>query len=100
MVMTRTFTTLLAAGGLAFSTSMTSAQSLRGTASTFWTTAPGVSNFSATPLCDNCGVMVDTDAYQGSASAMASVPLASTPPAKQQDKKPRAGKSVSNTSAR
>jgi hypothetical protein len=99
--MNRIFTTLLVAGVSALSASAASAQSLRGTASTFWTTAPGVSNFSATPLCDNCGVMVDADAYQGSASAMASVPLASTPPAKQQDKKPRAGKSVSsNTSAR
>jgi hypothetical protein len=35
-----------------------SAQSLRGTAATFWTTAPGVSNHSATPECDNCGVFV------------------------------------------
>jgi hypothetical protein len=99
--MNRVFTTLLVAGSLAFGAGMASAQSLRGTASTFWTTAPGVSNFSATPLCDNCGVMVDSEAYQGSASAMANVPLTSTPPAKQQGKKSRTGKTVSsNTSAR
>jgi hypothetical protein len=99
--MNRTFTTLLATAVLAFGASVASAQSLRGTASTFWTTAPGVSNFSPTPQCEYCGVMVDTNTYQGSASSMASVPLASTPPAKQQDKKSRSGKSVSsNTSAR
>ena len=99
--MTRTFTMLLAAAVLAFSANMASAQSLRGTASTFWTTAPGVSNFSPTPLCDNCGVMVDANSYQGSPSAMASVPLASTPPATQQNKKSRSGKGVSsNTTTR
>jgi hypothetical protein len=36
-----------------------SAQSIRGTASVFFTTAPGVSNQSATIECFNCGVFVD-----------------------------------------
>ena len=87
---------LFATGVLALSASAASAQSLRGTASTFWTTAPGVSNNSATPQCDNCGVFVDAEAYQGSASAMASVPLT-----KQQEPKSPSKKSVSgNASAR
>jgi len=34
-------------------------QSIRGTASVFYTTSPGVSNHSATFECFNCGVFVD-----------------------------------------
>lgn len=34
-------------------------QSIRGTASVFFTTSPGVSNHSATFECFNCGVFVD-----------------------------------------
>jgi mono/diheme cytochrome c family protein len=34
-------------------------QSIRGTAATFYTTSPGVSNHSATFECFNCGVFVD-----------------------------------------
>jgi hypothetical protein len=34
-------------------------QSIRGTASVFFTTSPGVSNHSATIECFNCGVFVD-----------------------------------------
>jgi hypothetical protein len=101
MVMARTFTTLLIACVLSFVASAASAQSLRGTAATFWTTAPGVSNQSATPECDNCGVFVDTGGYQAGTNALASTVLESPPPKKQQGKKPRSGNSVSgNISAR
>lgn len=40
-------------------TTIRSGQSIRGTASVFYTTSPGVSNQSATIECFNCGVFVD-----------------------------------------
>jgi hypothetical protein len=99
--MNRIVTSVLVAGVLAFVASAASAQSLRGTAATFWTTAPGVSNHSATPECDNCGVFVDAGASQVGTNALASTVVESTPPKKQRNQKSRSGNSVSsNTSAR